>query len=546
MDTWNIFRATAVASLLLMAGTFPAGADDTEIYKAEFSASTGSRPKVLVVFDDSGSMATMVDQQRPPYDPEDTTYQHSFISGGQPGNWSDRIYWSTDGEVPPKRISGQPNPNWFLKSKNRCASSYDSLALDGRFTADRARRWVDSRLVETAGYFRCDNDDETVQGNGCFKFVDVEVTTEICPDPVVVEVTQAEWEAWTGPKTRDCPEKRESRCVDNPALWDYFITRQDPCTTETVIESTWTRMRDAVWVPPSTALSIESWQPLTGGVTEPPHVECLNDVASGITNNGSGTGPGYPQDDVQTGNEYGPNPDPSMNWGTGAYTFYTGHYLDWYYDDSLEEPRSRIDIAQDVVSTIMRSNPGVDFGLMEFNSNQGSSNHGGRVVSRIIQGMTDTQRTNVVDMVNSMTADGATPLCESMYEAYRYLSGGEVLWGDDRRTGDSWPPDDALPQDPLVASGGTYNSPSTDCAYTYVILMTDGQPTNDDRANTYIETLTGKTCSNYQHDSGQGMRKNCMPELAEYMANTDLDDDTTNGNQFGITYTIGFTTDQDL
>tara|TARA_R110002073_G_scaffold25885_1_gene85478 strand:- start:2594 stop:6451 length:3858 start_codon:yes stop_codon:yes gene_type:complete len=546
MNTWNTFRATAVASLLLVAGMFPAGADDTEIYKAEFSASTGSRPKVLVVFDDSGSMATMVDQQRPPYDPEDATYQHTFISGGRPGNWSERIYWSTDGNVPPKRISGQANPNWFLKSKNRCASSYDSLALDGRFTADRARRWVDSRLVETAGYYRCENDDETAQGSGCFKFVDVEVTTEICPDPVVVEVTRAEWEAWPGEKSRDCPDKREDRCESGNVAWDYFITRQDPCTTETVTESTWTRVRDAVWVPPSTGLSIESWQPLTGGVTEPPHVECLNDVASGIANNGSGTGPGYPQDDVQTGNEYGPNPDPAMNWGTGAYTFYTGHYLDWYYDDDLEEPRSRIDIAQDVVSTIMRSNPGVDFGLMEFNSNQGSSNHGGRVVSRIIEDMTDAQRTNVVDMVNSMTADGATPLCESMYEAYRYLSGGEVLWGDDRRTGDSWPPDDALPQDPLVASGGTYNSPSTDCAYTYVILMTDGQPTNDDRANTYIEDLTDKTCSNYQHDSGQGMRKNCMPELAEYMANTDMDGDTTNGNQFGITYTIGFTTDQDL
>ena len=39
-------------------------------------------------------------------------------------------------------------------------------------------------------------------------------------------------------------------------------------------------------------------------------------------------------------------------------------------------------------------------------------------------------------------------------------------------------------------------------------------------------------------------QKNCLPEIAEYMANTDLDGDSSNGDQFGITYTIGFTTDQ--
>ena len=544
MVGWRVVRVAMAAALCVVGGSLPAGADDTEIYKAEFSANTGSRPKVLVVFDDSGSMAEMVDQQRPPYDPEATNYQHSFVSGGRPGNWSQRIYWSTDGNVPPKRIGGQNNPNWFLSNRNRCASSYDSLALDGRFTADRARRWVDSTLVETAGFYRCD-DGETAQGSGCFQFVDVEVEIEVCTDPGTEQVSQTEYNNWPGEKFRSCPSFGFF-CAIGWVDYEYFIVRPGDCTIETVIQQEWTRVGDAEWVPPSSSLSIENWQPLSGNVNNPPHVECLNDVAGGIADNGPGIAAGYPQDGVQTGSEYGPNPDPSMNWGNGAYTFYTAHYLDWYYDDSLEEPRSRMDIAQDVVSTIIRSNPGVDFGLMEFNSNQGSSNHGGRVVSRIIEDMSESQRSNVIDMINSMSADGATPLCESVYEAYRYLSGGQVLWGDDRRTGDSWPPDDALPQDPLASSGGVYQSPNTDCAYTYVILMTDGRPTNDGAANGYIKTLTGKTCKEYQFDSGQGMRENCMPELAEYMANTDLDNDTTNGNQFGITYTIGFTTQQDL
>ena len=75
--------------------------------------------------------------------------------------------------------------------------------------------------------------------------------------------------------------------------------------------------------------------------------------------------------------------------------------------------------------------------------------------------------------------------------------------------------------------------------------MTDGEPTYDTHANSRIETLTGKTCSNYADGNG-GTSKNCLPELAEYMANTDLDNDTTNGDQFAITYTIGFTTNQTL
>ncbi|MEM1152677.1 MAG: PilC/PilY family type IV pilus protein, partial [Pseudomonadota bacterium] len=79
----------------------------------------------------------------------------------------------------------------------------------------------------------------------------------------------------------------------------------------------------------------------------------------------------------------------------------------------------------------------------------------------------------------------------------------------------------------------------------YVILMTDGFPYQDTDANGRIKTLTGKTCSNYEDFNGD-MVENCLPELAGYMASTDLDGDDTNGDQFAITYTIGFATDQQL
>ncbi len=39
---------------------------------------------------------------------------------------------------------------------------------------------------------------------------------------------------------------------------------------------------------------------------------------------------------------------------------------------------------------------------------------------------------------------------------------------------------------------------------------------------------------------GQGDLENCLPELAEFMATTDLDNDPTTSKQIAITYTIGF------
>jgi len=199
-----------------------------------------------------------------------------------------------------------------------------------------------------------------------------------------------------------------------------------------------------------------------------------------------------------------------------------------------------------VISSIISTNTGIDFGLLEFNGGwHDPTANGGRVLHRIIENMTTSDRTNVVALVNNMEAGGSTPLCESTYEAYRYLSGQHVLWGADRdTTRSSW---DELPRDTAAESpAGTYDSPSTDCAYTYIIIMTDGAPQRDESANSAIESLTGKTCSIYDSADSGGRTKNCLPELAEYMANNDLDGDTTNGDQFGITYTIGFETDQVL
>ena len=53
------------------------------------------------------------------------------------------FYWSTDGSVP-----GTGSNDYFSASKNRCASSFSGLSDAGRFTPERARRWVNSTIQQ--------------------------------------------------------------------------------------------------------------------------------------------------------------------------------------------------------------------------------------------------------------------------------------------------------------------------------------------------------------------------------------------------------------
>lgn len=428
----------AVAAAMLQSGGVYA--DDTEIYRTTPSSDT--RPQVLIIFDDSGSMATVVEGQREAYDATATGYTYD----GSNTHPSDRVYWSTDGTPPPA-----DSINYILTSTNRCAKSYDPL-LDSGFFQSRAATW-------------------------------------------------------------------------HPGGDEVFCRASGNCF--------------------SVAGGGAGWKALSRGINARPHLECDADVVDGDSGNGSGLGAGYPQNTSVNGQEYGANPDGNMAWGDNSYTFFSAHYMDWYHDASLRTDRTRLEIAQEVVDSIVTANTSIDFGLAIFNHNDGDGvddvYNGGRIIQRLIPDMSDTDRTDLRDSLNDVTAGGFTPLCESTMEVYRYLSGQSVVYGDERH-----PVHDVVDKDSAAESpAGTYDSPLTDCAFTYVILMTDGKPTWDRDANSAIEALTGKTCQDYPSDHGDD-RKNCLPELAEYMANTDLDEDSSNGEQYGITYTIGFATDQQL
>ncbi|MCB1699968.1 MAG: hypothetical protein H6985_12895 [Pseudomonadales bacterium] len=398
---------------------------------------------------------------------------------------SDRVYWvenSGSATLPDVRTS-----QYFDANVNRCAESYQSLAQKGFFDTN-ARRWIDARSKEEC--------------------------TSSCPD--------------------DFPYEKKGKC---------YKSKRD------------SGGRDD-WVSPTkqceTVVTEGNWATLNADNHSPRHVECQFDVTNGNPSNGPGVSNGYPMDNVLNDEALGADTpaESDVNWSGSSYRFYSGHYMDYLYDNSTLKDLTRMEIAQIVIGSLIKANKGIDFGLLEFNGNWSNTNsHGGRIVQAIITSANESERdqirTNMVNMLDTMTASGSTPLCEATYEAYRYLAGKTVYFGDDD---DGWRDGDILDRDTSAESPpGTYKSPASDCAYTYVVIMTDGLPQNDDEATSAIESLTGKTCGQYLYQGGgNNTKKNCLPELAEYMANTDLDNDTTNGNQYGITYTIGFTTNQVL
>ncbi len=397
-------------TMLLVSLCFPASADDTELYVSDVSITNNGRPKVLIIFDNSGSMDTDVPGTRPAYSPGTTYTTQGSVS-------SSRLYWSTTGK-PPSTGTDQ----WIQIDSNRCASSTSSLDAQGMYT-DRMRVW------------------RSRKGN-------------------------------------------------------------------------------------------LSWRQLAGssGTQDSDYVDCRTDVTD--ENDGNpGTpaqGAGYPT--TSSGPYTAAVTDSNISWDSDdTVTLYTANYMNWYHDSSLAAPtRTRLEIAQEVVTGIIESNPSVDFGLMVFNDNNSTPN-GGRVVHKINENMTDAQRTAVIDTINSLAATTYTPLCETLYEAYRYYAGLSVLYGDDQTS-----PDPA--RDTTAESSGTYISPMGDCQQAYVIYMTDGAPTNDTAANTAIDALPGIGSTS----------DNRLDELAGWLYNRDLDGDDSNGTQRVVTYTIGFQTDQTL
>lgn len=203
----------------------------------------------------------------------------------------------------------------------------------------------------------------------------------------------------------------------------------------------------------------------------------------------------------------------------------------------------------------------IDAGLAIFNLNypEDGNADGGRIVYPI-QEMTSSNVNSLVTLINSTPAQTNTPLCETLYEAYQYFSGGPVTYGNKDANGKGWYKIDGYQVNtpPSILSEGNYTTPFKKCPDVgYVIYITDGAPTLDNHADTSISTLIGnaKVKADYStvsyYDSYLDEEKESyFPALAAYMFNNDLVsgpvDSKGNDNKQSVRlFTIGFSAGAD-
>jgi len=192
---------------------------------------------------------------------------------------------------------------------------------------------------------------------------------------------------------------------------------------------------------------------------------------------------------------------------------------------------SRMSVAKTAIKSLITDpeNSNIDFGLMRFNGNDG-----GYVIAGL--GESTANLTSAID--NKISAGGNTPLSETLWEAYLYLSGKLVDYGlnvdsSDRdtnieKTKNNGKKKYISPFKPLKNSDGT---DILRCDNTVnIIVMTDGDPSEDGEMNSEIIKLSSTASGNYMND------------LARYMhdKNTDLWTSTGNVKDRATVHTIGF------
>ena len=214
------------------------------------------------------------------------------------------------------------------------------------------------------------------------------------------------------------------------------------------------------------------------------------------------------------------------------YTVYDANYLNWYHGPR-PVPGTRHYVLQDVATSLLTRIEGANVGLMATNFDQGGS------VLHAIEDI-DTARATLIGTVRGLTAEGWSPLAETLYEAGQYFAGRTVDYGD----GHGLQVSVAQSRDP--DSGGTrYASPMRlGCQKNFVVLLTDGVPVLDVDADTRIRALPGFADAVGSDCDGMGDGA-CLDDMAAYLFATDLDPSRP-GIQNVVTHVVGFTADDPL
>lgn len=221
-------------------------------------------------------------------------------------------------------------------------------------------------------------------------------------------------------------------------------------------------------------------------------------------------------------------------------SFATGNYINWLALGGGS--RTKLAIAKEVLTNLVSTSYGVNFGMMLFNTSDGghiagvgdSFGYSGydayiKDMDAIFSG-TETNRTALINTIDNISANTWTPLAETLYEAMRYYKGESTYFN----------------------GSYTYTSPiEFSCQQNYVILITDGESTQD--MSTVLTTIcnSGDCDGDNNEPANDGTKtytssgSDYLDDVAKYLYDNDLLPDTsgdpkTEGPQRVITYTIGF------
>lgn len=272
-------------------------------------------------------------------------------------------------------------------------------------------------------------------------------------------------------------------------------------------------------------------------------VECRED--NGVDGNLAATNP-YPTGTTSSSTTgVWMNNASSSYWTTGsgvAGTLYSANYVIYWNQHRTTTIGTRMSIMKNAAISLLNSLSGVNVGLMRYSRNGGDGDalaSGGMVAYPISP--IATSRTELIDAVNAYTANGYTPLSETLFESYRYFSGGKVLYGASAVPFDSV----ASSRTPATDTGTNYNSPADySCQKNYIVYLTDGLPTADSEANDLIKGLPnfstlGGTCEANGPSGDWPNAGLCLTPLSRYMFSADLRSDVA-GTQNVTSYWIGF------
>lgn len=297
--------------------------------------------------------------------------------------------------------------------------------------------------------------------------------------------------------------------------------------------------------------------PNNSGLGNKPIIDCLDDFMNQDNRNAPDYSDGWPAknpsksaDPYTTNfyfygrNVYGNSDFWNFYDNRNGFTLFTANYLRYLAQIDagwLSGPKSRLEVAKEAVTDLINTAPGVDYGLAVFNYNTRSdsttdSDSGGRIIEKLER---RDDLSTFVSTINNLNGETNTPLCETMYEAKRYLSGDAVRFGYENDQGLNPGRDRSADQN------GYYLSPFSKCQdKLYVVMITDGQPTMDHRADASINLLPGIGSAFRYNVNDRNTDTTMLPALAEWMHNNDLNSSLA-GKQTIDFYTIGFALDED-